>query len=252
MPTLCHKYFNAMTHTYTITGMTCNNCVAKVKSALLMLGDVTSADIQLNAPQATISMQKHIPLKALQDAVFKAGKYTITEYESAAAMSHASNDETKTWLQTYKPLLLVFAFITGVSLLAATNVNVLSRRMAMHNFMAGFFIVFAFFKMLDLRGFADSYSTYDVLAKKWYGYGFVYPFIELALGISYLLQWQPQYTNIATIVVMGFSSIGVIQSVANKRKIKCACLGAVFNLPMSTVTIIEDLLMVAMALIMLV
>jgi hypothetical protein len=46
---------------------------------------------------------------------------------------------------------------------------------------------------------------------------------------------------------MGFSSIGVIQSVLNKKKIQCACLGAVFNLPMSTVTIIEDLLMVSMA-----
>jgi hypothetical protein len=50
---------------------------------------------------------------------------------------------------------------------------------------------------------------------------------------------------------MGFSSIGVIQSVVNKRQIRCACLGAVFNLPMSTVTIIEDLLMVAMSVLML-
>ena len=72
------------------------------------------------------------------------------------------------------------------------------------------------------------------------------------LGLAYLMQWQPVYTNIATIVVMGFSSIGVIQSVLNKRKIRCACLGAVFNLPMSTVTIIEDLLMVAMAVIALI
>lgn len=51
---------------------------------------------------------------------------------------------------------------------------------------------------------------------------------------------------------MGFSSIGVIQSVLNKKTIQCACLGAVFNLPMSTVTIVEDLLMVVMAGIMLV
>lgn len=50
-----------------------------------------------------------------------------------------------------------------------------------------------------------------------------------------------------TIVVLGVSSIGVIQSNLNKRKIKCACLGDVFNLPMSTVTIVEDVSMVAMA-----
>jgi hypothetical protein len=46
---------------------------------------------------------------------------------------------------------------------------------------------------------------------------------------------------------MTVSIIGVLQSVFNKRKIKCACLGAVFNLPMSTITIIEDLLMIGMS-----
>ena len=78
-------------------------------------------------------------------------------------------------------------------------------------------------------------------------YGFIYPFIEFALGIAYLVAFNPVFTNTTTIIVMGVSSIGVIQSVLMKKKIQCACLGAVFNLPMSTVTIIEDLLMVAMA-----
>ena len=92
---------------------------------------------------------------------------------------------------------------------------------------------------------------YDLLAMKVSSYGFIYPFIELGLGLAYLTAFQPQFTNIATIVIMGFSSIGVIQSVLDKRKIRCACLGTVFNLPMSTVTIIEDLLMVGMAILML-
>ena len=121
----------------------------------------------------------------------------------------------------------------------------------MQYFMAGFFITFSFFKFLDLKGFAESYSMYDVLAKKMPAYGFVYPFIELGLGIAYLINFNMQITNIATILIMGFSSIGVIQSVMHKKRIQCACLGAVFNLPMSTVTIIEDLLMVVMALFML-
>jgi copper chaperone CopZ len=51
-----------MTHTYNISGMTCNGCIAKAKSELLKLGDVTAADVQLTAPQATINMQKHIPV----------------------------------------------------------------------------------------------------------------------------------------------------------------------------------------------
>ena len=76
---------------------------------------------------------------------------------------------------------------------------------------------------------------------------FLIPFIELSLGILYLLNQLPVFTNLATIIVMGISSIGVIQSIMNKRKIQCACLGTVFNLPMSTITLVEDLLMVVMA-----
>ena len=121
----------------------------------------------------------------------------------------------------------------------------------MQYFMAGFFIVFSFFKFLNLTGFAESYAMYDILAKRVKVYGLVYPFIELILGVAYLTGFEPTITYIATICIMGFSSIGVIQSVLDKKKIRCACLGAVFNLPMSMVTIIENLIMVLMALIML-
>jgi hypothetical protein len=117
----------------------------------------------------------------------------------------------------------------------------------MPNFMAGFFLVFSFFKLLDLAGFAQSYAMYDLLAKRVPAYGYIYPFIELALGALYLFGYKPMFTNVITLIVMTFSSIGVILAVTNKQKIRCACLGTGFNLPMTTVTIIEDLLMAAMA-----
>jgi hypothetical protein len=93
---------------------------------------------------------------------------------------------------------------------------------------------------------------YDIVAKKIKAWGFIYAFIELGLGIAYATNFQPLITNIVTLIVMSVSIIGVLQSVFNKRKIQCACLGAVFNLPMSTVTIIEDFLMIVMSGIMLV
>jgi hypothetical protein len=122
----------------------------------------------------------------------------------------------------------------------------------MRHFMAGFFLVFSFFKLLNLKGFADSYAMYDVIAKKIPAWGYAYAFIELGLGVSYLLNAFPFVTNIVTFVVMTISILGVLQTVLNKQKIQCACLGAVFNLPMSTVTIIEDGLMIAMSLAMIV
>ena len=102
-------------------------------------------------------------------------------------------------------------------------------------------------KILNVTAFADAYMSYDVVARKFRAYGFIYPFIELALGAAYLVNFQPFAINLVTLIVMGVSSIGVIQSLLNKRKIRCACLGTVFNLPMSVITLVEDGLMVAMA-----
>jgi len=145
-------------------------------------------------------------------------------------------------------LLLIIGFILLVTLSVQLNAESFNAEHWMMHFMAGFFLVFSFFKLLDVRGFASSYAMYDLLAMRVRAYGYVYPFIELGLGIAYLVAWQPLLTNWLTFIVMTFSSLGVIRSVLNKQKIRCACLGAVFNLPMSTVTIIEDLLMAGMAL----
>ena len=239
-----------MTHTYNIAGMTCGNCVTKAKSQLLMLGDVTEAEVKLPAPQATITMQKHIPVTILQDALSKAGNYTITKADGGR-QHEMPEEETSSWLNTYKPVLLIGAYITGATLLAEAVRGNFNWHTWMQNFMAGFFLVFSFFKLLNLKGFVESYSSYDIIAKQWPGWGYVYAFIELSLGIAYLINFNPIVTNAITFVVMSVSIVGVLQTVLSKRKIQCACLGAVFNLPMSTVTIIEDALMIAMSGVML-
>ena len=233
-----------MTHTYKVTGMTCGSCEAKVKSSLLMLPNVTEVEVSKDNQTATISMDKHISLSTFQNALDK--KYSITAMEHNEAAEQAKN-----WFTTYKPILLIFGYITTIAIIAATHQNTFHWMQAMNVFMAGFFLTFSFFKMLDLDGFAESYSMYDIVAKKVKAYGFMYAFIELGLGIAYATNFQPLVTNVVTLIVMTVSIIGVLQSVLNKRKIQCACLGAVFNLPMSTVTIIEDALMIAMSAIML-
>jgi hypothetical protein len=117
----------------------------------------------------------------------------------------------------------------------------------MQHFMAGFFLVFSFFKLLNLKGFAESYIMYDVVARKIPIWAYIYAFTELILGLAFLTGFNPLVTNSVTFLVMSVSIIGVLQSVLNKKKIQCACLGAIFNLPMSTVTIIEDALMIIMS-----
>lgn len=233
-----------MTHSYKISNMTCEGCIAKVKSELLKHPDILSADVTL-PDNAVVTMQKHIPISGLQEAIGANSKYKISENTDDNS-HHTMQESGRSWLATYKPLLLIFVFITGVSLIASYN-NEVDWKRFMEYFMAAFFLVFSFFKFLDLKGFAESYASYDILAKRIPAYGYIYPFIELALGIAYLFPFDMQVINYITIAVMGFSSIGVIQSVLNKNEIKCACLGTVFNLPMSTVTIVENGLMIAMS-----
>lgn len=245
-----------MTKEYTITGMTCNGCVDKVKGTLEKLSGVEEVEIQLTYPQAKFETQVAPDLTKINELLHKKGHYTITEERIEKELppmpiigknSVTVSELPEKSIGTYKPLILIVAFIVGVSSLAQYPFTEFSWMVWMRHFMAGFFLVFSFFKLLNLQGFATSYAMYDLLAAKWKSWGLIYPFVELTLGIAFLINFDTIITNWTTLVVLGFSSIGVIKSNLDKRKIKCACLGDVFNLPMSMVTIVEDLTMVGMA-----
>ncbi len=259
-----------MIHTYKLDGMHCASCVGRVQEALQDVEGVKKVAVSLAPQEAVVSMSHHIDTTVLDRAVKKAGAYSLTEEvqvidtmgghgsghqpQKIDVMTSAATDVdglAEPSVTTYKPLLIILAFILGVTALVELRLGTFSGMRAMSTFMAGFFLVFSFFKLLDIQGFASSYRMYDIVAKAIPGYGYVYPFIELALGAAYLTGFSPVITNWVTLIVMSISLIGVVQSVLDKRKIRCACLGSVFNLPMTTVTIVEDSLMIGMAAVML-
>jgi len=121
----------------------------------------------------------------------------------------------------------------------------------MNNFMGGFFVVFSLFKMFNLSGFADGYSTYDLIAKHSRGYALSYPFIELTLGIAYFAGIALPAVNVITLILMIIGSIGVTQALLKKQAIQCVCLGTSLKLPMTIITLVEDATMGLMALLML-
>jgi copper chaperone CopZ len=234
---------------YKITGMTCNSCVARVQAAIQAIPGVQSALVTLSPPQAQVESKMEISTQTFRNAVSAVGNYDA-QLLKEATLAVAQEVEIAASPTTFKPLVIIGLYLVLVSsLISYPDFNM---HLWMRTFMASFFLLFSFFKMLDLKSFASTYKMYDLPARYLPGYAYVYPFVELALGIMYALNALPQYTNIATVVVMGMSSIGVIQSVLDKKKIRCACLGSVFNLPMTTVTIFEDVLMVGMAVWMLI
>ena len=230
--------------------MTCTGCQSKVWGLLSKVAGIKNVTIDLAKGEAIIEMNNHVATKSLQIALQDYPKYQLSEtIEQNPAI--ASEEEKKSWLEIYKPILLIFGYILCITLLIEYNNGSFVWMRWMNHFMAAFFLVFSFFKLLNLKGFAESYAMYDIVAKKWRGWGYIYAFIELALGVAFLAGFNPMLTNAVTFIVMAVSIIGVLQSVLNKRKIKCACLGDVFNLPMSTITIIEDALMIGMSAVML-
>lgn len=224
------------------TDLNCGSCVAKVKPHLDQVPGIEnwSVDTKQTTKPLTV-MGKNIDAGLVKQAVEKGGFHVLD----------AISAPTEVNTETYRPLILIFFYLVGSVLLLQARNSSFDPHLAMTQFMGGFFLVFSFFKFLNLSKFADAYSTYDVIAKRSRGYALAYPFIELILGMLYLAEVSPIAVNAFTLVIMSVSTIGVVQAVFNKRSIECACLGTVFNLPMTKVTIFENGLMIIMAIVML-
>jgi hypothetical protein len=184
----------------------------------------------------------------------KCGMKLIVKGEKAESMSHHEVPEKVTW-KSYLPLIVVI----GLILLTSLTISLRDYQTGTFNitdvisyFMIGFFLTFAGFKLMDLKGFAEGYSTYDLLAKRFFAYGYIYPFIELFFGLAMILLSHNQILLWAEIIVMTFSGIGVTMKLLKKEKFQCACLGTFLKVPLTKITIIEDFGMASLALLLLI
>ena len=230
------------------TNLRCGACVKSIRPLFDAEPGVERWSADVSTPDKVLTVEgSGVSAARVGELLGRKGYQIVGEAPAdapAPAATPPSADRPKT---SYYPLVLILFYLIGATALAAVAAGGFDGARAMRHFMAGFFLVFSFFKLLDVPAFALSYSSYDILARRWLGYGYVYPFIELGLGAAYLADFQPLLTNTATLAVMGVSTVGVVQTLLARRRIRCACLGSVFNLPMSSVTLVEDLLMAGMA-----
>lgn len=229
--------------TVNISGMTCMSCVSKIEKALYSNSAIKRVEIDQAAGTALLKGTPLPHIDIIENLIEGAGDYYVNATSDKAEVSTKSN-------RSYKPLAIIVLYLLGTTLLIEASSGLFLWQTWMANFMAGFFLVFSFFKMLDIPAFARAYQSYDIIAEKAPWYGYVFPFIELGLGVAYLLYSDNSITHLVTAIVMFVSLIGVVRSVVRKSEIRCACLGTVFNLPMSYVTIVEDGIMLVMALLM--
>ena len=222
-----------------VAGMTCTSCVARIENALNGVTDVQHVHVDLKQGTAMVSGSDSLSRETLIQAVLGAGYSVIADEVAEADTTEATTSPASA--ASFAPLLVAVALIGLGSLAAGGSEGFMAR------FMGGFFLVFGGLKLLDLRGFVSAYAMYDVLAARVTAYGWVYPFLEVGLGLAYLAVPGEANLHLATLGLMSFSSVGVVLAVTRGEQLKCACMGTAFNLPMTTVTIVEDLGMAAMA-----
>ena len=99
-----------MIHKYQLTGMTCSSCEAKVKSALLSIENISNVAVSKEDNSAIITMDKHVSLSTLQEVL-------ETKYQISAVNHNEISEQTKSWFETYKPILLIFTYITLITFL---------------------------------------------------------------------------------------------------------------------------------------
>lgn len=173
------------------------------------------------------------------------------DHGATASVEHAKHAVVSTDRSEY---LKFFGIIAGL-MVAATLMSGLtgfSWEEWMRWFMGGFFIVFGSFKLIGLENFVIAFRGYDLIAKKYRPYPYVYPFIEIVLGICYALNIGPIPRDIITIALMSVGAYSVTKALAHKSgQIQCACLGNIIRLPLTTVSLVENIGMAFLALLML-
>jgi|TARA_B110000444_G_C18797651_1_gene575751 cation transport ATPase len=235
-----------MNQTFLISGMTCLSCKANVEDTINSLEEVTKVEIDFKKKELNVNSKKNIDLATFQKLL--PSKYTLS-IKNPINNNKSIQSENKNKIQQLKPLFLILLYITIASILL--HYQNWSWNEFMLDFMGLFFIVFSFFKMLDLKGFSQSFKMYDPLAKHISVYGLIYPFIETVLGLMFLMRYEINFALIITLILLATTTIGVTKTLLAKKSIQCACLGTALKLPMTESTFIENAIMIVMAILML-
>ena len=199
-----------MKTTFKISGMTCNGCRSTVENKLSSLDGVDNAQVNLTNGEAIVYSKNPISFSLISNSL-------PSKYKVIRNIPDQDNEIIKSnKIKQLKPLFIILGYISVTSILL--NFRNWNSTNAMLDFMGLFYIIFSFFKILDIKGFSTSFKMYDPLAKKITIYGYIYPFIEILLGLMFLTRIEVNIALLITIIILGITSAGVTRTLLNKRK----------------------------------
>ena len=200
----------------------------------------------------------HLTTRAETDAFKAAYGVNTTPQVFVDGVRIGGYDDTRRFLgltvaapgaTSYRPVVAVFAMTALMALAASTAAfGTPFTVRAGEWFVAFSMCVLALLKLQDVETFSTMFLNYDLLARRWPRYGYVYPFAEALAGVlmaAGALRWLS--VPIA-LVIGGIGAVSVVKAVyIDRREVKCACVGGSGKVPLGFVSLTENVMMVAMA-----
>ena len=154
---------------------------------------------------------------------------------------------------SYRPVIALFA-VAALLAIAVTwlSLGTLFAGQTIGSFIAIAMVLLGLQKLQDIEKFATMFLNYDLLAQRWVPYGYVYPYIETGAGLLMLMGVLTWVAAPIALVAASIGAISVFKAVyIDKRELKCACVGGDSNVPLGFVSLLENVMMIGMALWML-
>ena len=151
---------------------------------------------------------------------------------------------------SYKPVIAVFAMTALMALAASTAAfgSPFTLR-AIEWFIAFSMCALAILKLQDVERFSTMFLNYDLLARRWVPYGYIYPFAEGLAGVLMITHRLVWLSAPIALFIGGIGAVSVAKAVyVDRRELKCACVGGSSSVPLGFVSLTENVMMVAMAL----
>ena len=228
-----------MKEVYKVRGMTCEGCANSIKETLESNEFISSANISLQDENINIISDKNFTLIELNSLIDNLGEYKIYEEKLASKIIE--------YFSSKKTLLLALSLVLISSLSMQVEKDNFDLNEWMISYMGIFFLLFSFLKLIDVKGFSGSFKKYDLISKIIPSFAITYPFIELFLALAFLSGYLLFVSYIMTIIFMTSQFFGVFISLQKKEVIKCACMGSSISIDISTLTLIENLVMILMS-----
>jgi len=151
--------------------------------------------------------------------------------------------------KTYRPIIAIF---TTTFLMALAVVWIAHSRFeiitVVEMFIAISMCALGIQKTRDLQAFSNGFLSYDLLARNYVPYAFVYPFVETGAGILMIAGVLPFVSASAALFIAGIGAVSVFKAVyLDKRELECACMGGGSNVPLGFISLTENLMMIGMA-----